>query len=91
MVFSFQATYENGVLRPSLPLSLPDRTRVEVTVKAADEPLVEAEEDEEEEVRPEPAHLTVDEFRRIVDQHALQANRSLPVDFDRHDIYADHD
>jgi predicted DNA-binding antitoxin AbrB/MazE fold protein len=92
MVLHFQATYEDGVLRPSVPLALPDRTRVEVTVVAADEVLgKEAENEvEDEEVRPAAPRLTVEEFRRIL------ANRgpgvgTLPIDFDRHDIYSDHD
>ena len=89
MVLHFQATYEDGALRPDVPLALPDRTRVDVTVKAQDEAFVE-EGDNEDEVRPEAPRLTVEEFRRIL------ANRgpgvgTLPVDFDRHDIYSDHD
>ena len=91
MVFHVEATYEGGVLRPDAPLALPDRARVDVTVKAQDEAFVEdADDEEEEEVRPEAPRLTVEEFRQIL------ANRgpgvgTLPIDFDRHDIYTDHD
>jgi predicted DNA-binding antitoxin AbrB/MazE fold protein len=89
MVLHFQATYEDGVLRPAVPLALPERTQVEVTVKTAGESPLEESEDEEEEVRPEAPRLTAEEFRRIIDQHALRASASLPLDFDRHEIYSD--
>ena len=89
MVLHFQATYEDGALRPDVPLALPDRTRVDVTVTAQNDAIVEGADDEEE-VLPDAPRLTVEEFRRIL------ANRgpgvgTLPVDFDRHDIYSDHD
>ena len=90
MELHFQATYEGGVLHPHQPLALPDHIRLDVTVKARDEAFVE-EADNEEEVRPDAPRLTAEEFRRIIDEHALSAPRSLPMDFDRHDIYSDHD
>jgi predicted DNA-binding antitoxin AbrB/MazE fold protein len=89
MVLHFQATYEDGALRPDAPLALPDRARVDVTVKAQDEAFVE-EADNEEEVRPEAPRLTVEEFRRILANRGAGVG-TLPVDFDRHDIYSDHD
>ena len=89
MVFHLQATYEDGALRPDVPLALPDRTRVDVTVKAQNDAIVEGADDDDEAL-PDGPRLTVEEFRRIL------ANRgpgvgTLPVDFDRHDIYSDHD
>ncbi len=33
MIQTFQAIYEHGVLRPLVPLSLPDRAQVEVTIQ----------------------------------------------------------
>jgi predicted DNA-binding antitoxin AbrB/MazE fold protein len=91
MVLQFQATYENGVLRPSVPLALPEQARVEVTVVIEKDQPAAAENDEGVELRPEAPRLTAAEFRRIVDRHALRASQSLPLDFDRHDIYSDHD
>jgi len=89
VVLHFQATYENGVLRPNEPLALPDLARVDVTVKSQSEAIAENADDEEE-VLPEAPRLTVEEFRRILADRGPGVG-TLPVDFDRHDIYSDHD
>lgn len=87
MSLEFDATYENGVLRPSGPLDLPDQTQVHVTIVPQQvSAFVELDED----VLPEPPLLTVEEFHRILSQGVMRGG-SLPVDFDRDDIYSDHD
>jgi predicted DNA-binding antitoxin AbrB/MazE fold protein len=87
MVIQTNATYENGILRPSGPLDLPDRSQVHVTIVPQQELAFE---EPEEEVMPEPPLLTVEEFRRILSKGTVRAG-TLPVDFDRDDIYSDHD
>ena len=89
MVYQFQATFEDGVLRPNEPLALPDHSLVDVTAIPRSESATDAVDDEDE-VRPETPQLTVSEFRRILSEHSVSVG-TLPVDFDRHDIYADHD
>jgi predicted DNA-binding antitoxin AbrB/MazE fold protein len=64
------AIYDNGVLKPLEPLSLPDQTRVKLTVEAerpvAPEPLDEAKTGESEVLAKQKAAL--EELRRTIDQ-----------------------
>ena len=87
MAIHFDATYEDGVLRPQTPLDLPNSTPVHVTVVPRGG---HAEQDQEDESLPDGPRLTVDQFLQIMRKGTFRAN-SLPVDFDRDDIYADHD
>jgi predicted DNA-binding antitoxin AbrB/MazE fold protein len=87
MVIHTEATYENGVLRPSQPLDLPNATPVHVTVVPQSEV---SSEESEEEVLPQGPSLTVEEFQRILKEGTIRGG-SLPIDFDRDDIYSDHD
>lgn len=77
MVIHIESTYENGVLRPSEPLDLPNQTPVHVTVVS-------------EEILPDAPQLTVDEFRKIMKEGTFRGG-TLSVDFDRDDIYSDYD
>lgn len=88
MVIHIDATYENGVLRPSEPLDLPNQTPVHVTVVPQEN--LQSEDSFGNEVLPEGPTVSVDEYRRILDRGTVRAG-TLPVDFDRDDIYADHD
>jgi predicted DNA-binding antitoxin AbrB/MazE fold protein len=92
MVIHIDATYENGILRPSEPLNLPNATPVHVTVvphtgHKAEDALAD---DIDEDVLPAGPILTVEEFRHVMEQGTIRAP-SLPLDFDRDDIYSDHD
>ena len=42
MTITVEATYENGVLKPTKPLPLDERQKVQVTVDTAKSPLLEA-------------------------------------------------
>jgi hypothetical protein len=83
----FDAIYDHGVLKPLVPLALPDSARVRITLTAAPqtaatpptEPAPSAE-------RPQDA---VD-FDAALDP-LLFDGPNLPADFSRADIYADHD
>jgi len=88
MAIHIDATYENGVLRPSEPLNLPHRTPVHVTVVPQYELL--GDEVAADEILPEGPAITVEGFRRIMSDCTLRAG-TLPVDFDRDDIDSDHD
>lgn len=89
MVIHIEATYENGILRPSEPLNLPNATPVHVTVVPHTDVLAD---DTDEEVLPPGRALTAEEFRRILKEGVIRgAGRGLPIDFDRDDIYSDHD
>lgn len=88
MVIHIDATYENGVLRPSEPLDLPNQTPVHVTVVAQDR--VEGEDPSTDEALPAGPEVSAADFRRILEQGSIRAG-TLPIDFDRDDIYSDHD
>lgn len=90
MVIHIEATYENGILRPSEPLDLPNQTPVHLTVVSEESFQDENSLSLIDESLPEGPMITVEDFRRIMEQNTLRA-RSLPIDFDRDDIYADHD
>jgi predicted DNA-binding antitoxin AbrB/MazE fold protein len=87
MIIHVDATYENGILRPSEPLNVPNATQVHVTVVPQSEVLAD---DTDEDVLPAGPVLTVEEFGRIMKEGTIRAP-SLPLDFDRDDIYSDHD
>jgi predicted DNA-binding antitoxin AbrB/MazE fold protein len=87
MVIHIEATYENGILRPSEPLNLPNATPVHVTIVAQSNILTE---DNDEDILPAGPTLTFEEFQRIMKEGTICAP-SLPLDFDRDDIYSDHD
>jgi predicted DNA-binding antitoxin AbrB/MazE fold protein len=87
MVIHVDATYENGILRPSEPLNLPNATPVHVTVVPQSDILTD---DTNEDILPAGPVLTVEEFQRIMKEGTIRAP-SLPLDFDRDDIYSDHD
>jgi predicted DNA-binding antitoxin AbrB/MazE fold protein len=94
MVIHVDATYENGILRPSEPLDLPNATPVHVTVvphtgHKTEDTLAD---DIDEDVLPAGPILTAEDVRRIIEQGAIRGTgRGLPIDFDRDDIYSDHD
>jgi len=89
MVIHIDATYENGILRPSEPLNLPNATPVHVTVVPQSEILAD---DTDEDVLPAGPVLTAEEVRRIIEEGAIRGTGAgLPIDFDRDDIYSDHD
>jgi predicted DNA-binding antitoxin AbrB/MazE fold protein len=87
MVIHVDATYENGILRPSEPLNLPNATPVHVTVVPQSDILAD---DTDEDILPAGPVLSVEEFQRIMKEGTILAP-SLPLDFDRDDIYSDHD
>jgi predicted DNA-binding antitoxin AbrB/MazE fold protein len=89
MVIHIDATYENGILRPSEPLNLPNAMPVHVTVVPQSEILAD---DTDEDVLPTGPILTAEEVRRIIEEGAIRGTGvGLPIDFDRDDIYSDHD
>jgi predicted DNA-binding antitoxin AbrB/MazE fold protein len=89
MVIHVDATYENGILRPSEPLNLPNATPVHVTVVPQSDVLAD---DTDEDVLPPSRALTAEEFRKILEEGVIRgAGGGLPIDFDRDDIYSDHD
>ena len=73
----FQATYEDGVLRPDQPLALPESARVSGIVI----PISQVEASDS---------LSEDELDRELNELSLDAPL-LPSDFSRADIYLDHD
>ena len=87
MNIQVDAIYENGVLRLQAPLDLPNSTAVRVTVAARPQ----ADDDDVDKTPlPRKRRLTVEEFRQIMDRVTFGAG-TLSPDFDRDDIYSDHD
>jgi predicted DNA-binding antitoxin AbrB/MazE fold protein len=80
MTQQIDAIYDHGILRPVTPLDLPDQARVKVTVDAQ---MV----GQSEPVSP---HNAIADFDEELDG-LLFDGPSLPADFSRTDIYADHD
>jgi predicted DNA-binding antitoxin AbrB/MazE fold protein len=81
------AIYENGVFKPLVPLSLPDKAHVRIRVSSsalpsADRDAIEAENGVKA-ISPSDFDAQLDEL--------LFDGPSLPADFSRADIYADHD
>ncbi len=81
---TIEATYRDGAFHPVHPISLPENTRVEVSVPA------QLSREEIIALRPKAPKITVEEFDAIMKRNKLSAP-SLPVDFSREDIYSDHD
>ncbi len=77
---TFQATYEQGILRLDAPLSLPEHARVTGQVTIISPP-----------VEPETARQSVEEFDKLLDEFSTPGCPPLPSDFSRADIYLDHD
>jgi predicted DNA-binding antitoxin AbrB/MazE fold protein len=80
MTQQIDAIYDHGILRPLAPLALPDQTRVKVTVDAQPSD-------------PSAQSLPCDavaNFESELDALVFDGP-SLPPDFSRADIYADHD
>jgi predicted DNA-binding antitoxin AbrB/MazE fold protein len=79
------AIYVDGVLKPLVPLALPDQARVKLIVDAT---VVQGS------VEPDQsgtgANGGASEFDRELEP-LLFDGPSLPMDFSRADIYADHD
>jgi predicted DNA-binding antitoxin AbrB/MazE fold protein len=42
MTLTIEATYENGVLKPSQPLPLKEKDKVRITIEPAESPLLKA-------------------------------------------------
>lgn len=81
---TIEATYRDGAFHPVHPISLPENTRVEVSVPA------QLSREEIIALRPKAPKITVEEFDAIMKRNKLSAP-SLPVDFSREDVYSDHD
>ncbi len=78
-----QAIYENGVLRPLEPLSLPEKQLLTIAITEAELAAKDA---------AETPALSHEEFDRLLDE--LASGPTLPIlppDFSRADLYADHD
>ena len=89
----FDAIYDHGVLKPFGPLALPDKTLVKVTVdpQLGDSPKEIANRIQN---RCESDPSSSDDARSGFDaelEALLFDGPSLPPDFSRADIYADHD
>jgi hypothetical protein len=78
----FQATYEHGILRLDVPLSLPKQTRVTGIVSNVESAATPS-------VAQKP--MSDEEFERRFDELAMPLRGTLPADFSREDIYFDHD
>jgi predicted DNA-binding antitoxin AbrB/MazE fold protein len=82
---NFEAVYEHGILRPLVPLELPENERVNVTINCRST------------AQPEMSSLTVDDvsdedFVRLLNELASGPTLPhLPADFSRSDVYMDHD
>ena len=82
------AIYEDGVFKPLVAITLPDKAHVRLTVSASALPTVSS-----DAVEPEtrvPDNGDADDFDAQLDE-LLFDGPSLPADFSRADIYADHD
>ena len=78
MSHQFDAIYDDGVFKPLVPLALPDKARVKITVDAL--PMSEA----------TVASQKSTDFDAELEA-LLFDGPNLPADFSRADIYADHD
>jgi predicted DNA-binding antitoxin AbrB/MazE fold protein len=81
---TIEATYRDGAFYPVNPISLPENTRVEISVPAqlSHEEIIA--------MRPKAPKITVEEFDEILKRNTISAP-SLPIDFSREDIYSEHD
>lgn len=81
---TIEATYRDGAFYPVHPISLPENTRVEVSVPA------ELSREEIIAMRPKSPRFTSEELRERIAKHGVRVG-TLPPDFSREDIYSDHD
>jgi predicted DNA-binding antitoxin AbrB/MazE fold protein len=81
---TIQATYRDGAFHPVHPISLPENTRVEVSVPA------QLSREEVIAMRPKAPRFTGEQLQALIDKFHI-AGPSLPADFSRADIYSDHD
>ncbi len=76
------AIFDHGVLKPLGPLNLPDQAHVRVTVD---------QESKDAGPRSSTAHPAMNQDFDSALEPLLFDGPSLPADFSRADIYADHD
>jgi predicted DNA-binding antitoxin AbrB/MazE fold protein len=88
MTSEIDAIYENGVFKPLVPLSLPDKAQVRLTVSSSADANVHRDAIDRE--TAPTANGAYDGFDAELDE-LLFDGPSLPADFSRADIYADHD
>jgi predicted DNA-binding antitoxin AbrB/MazE fold protein len=79
----FEAVVDHGVLKPVVPLNLPENSRVRLTVIQEPVPVETAQ-------PPTQSGSQLDSFDAELES-LLFSGPSLPPDFSRADIYADHD
>jgi predicted DNA-binding antitoxin AbrB/MazE fold protein len=85
---TIEATYRDGAFYPTHPISLPENTRVEVTLPAeAPKPLTR---EEILALRPKAPKFTGEQLDALIEANHVSVG-SLPPDFSRADIYSDHD
>lgn len=85
---TIEATYRDGAFYPTLPISLPENTRVEVTLPAeSTRPLTR---EQILAMRPKAPKFTSEQLDALLEKNHISAP-SLPFDFSRADIYSDHD
>jgi predicted DNA-binding antitoxin AbrB/MazE fold protein len=87
-----EAIYDHGVLRPLLPLALPDMARVKLIVDASSsgDPTKSATGETATGGEGLVADAKSAEFEAEL-EHLLFDGPSLPADFSRADIYSNHD
>jgi predicted DNA-binding antitoxin AbrB/MazE fold protein len=85
---TIEATYRDGAFYPTMPISLPENTRVEVRLPTEARKLRTPE--EMLDARPRSPKITSEEFRARIAKYAIRVG-TLPADFSRADIYSDHD
>jgi predicted DNA-binding antitoxin AbrB/MazE fold protein len=85
---TIEATYRDGAFYPTHPISLPENTRVEVTLPAEAPKLRTPE--EMLALRPQSPRFTSKELRERIAKYGVNVG-TLPPDFSREDIYSDHD
>jgi predicted DNA-binding antitoxin AbrB/MazE fold protein len=88
MSSEIDAIYENGVFKPLVPLSLPDKAQVRLTVSSSAD--ANAERIAIDRATADTTNGGNDDFDAGLDE-LLFDGPSLPADFSRADIYADHD
>lgn len=81
---TIQATYRDGAFYPVHPITLPENTRVEVSVPA------QLSREEIIALRPKAPKFTGEQLDALLDKFHI-AGPSLPENFSRADIYSDHD
>lgn len=85
---TIEATYRDGAFYPTMPISLPENTRVEVRLPTEARKLRTPE--EMLAARPQSPRFTSEELRERIAKFGVRVG-TLPPDFSREDIYSDHD